>query len=82
MQHARSILSTYEQTTGIIFVIGLSYNSMIDITGGSIQNIKRKQKIITIPQVEINTNSERKIVNIFLPVDFNLCCGCSKEPSQ
>ena len=76
MQHARPILSTYEQTTGIIFVIGLSYNSMIDITGGSIQNIKRKQKIITIPQVEINIISERKIVNVFFPVDFNMCLGC------
>ena len=25
---------------------------------------------------------ERKIVNIFLPVSFNICFWCSKEPSQ
>ena len=25
---------------------------------------------------------ERIIVNIFLPISFNMCFGCSKEPSQ
>ena len=25
---------------------------------------------------------ERKIVNIFLPIIFNICFGCSKEPSH
>ena len=25
---------------------------------------------------------ERKIVNIFLPISFNICFGCLKEPSQ
>ena len=25
---------------------------------------------------------ERKIVNIFLPTSFNICFGCSKEPSH
>ena len=25
---------------------------------------------------------ERKIVNIFLPIHFNICFGCSKEPSH
>ena len=24
----------------------------------------------------------RKIVNIFLPISFNICCGLSKEPSH
>ena len=24
---------------------------------------------------------EHKIVNIFLPISFNICFGCSKEPS-
>ena len=27
-------------------------------------------------------NFERKIVNIFLPISFNMCYGCSKEPSH
>ena len=27
-------------------------------------------------------NFECKIVNIFLTINFNLCFGCSKEPSQ
>ena len=25
-------------------------------------------------------NFEGKIVNIFLPISFNICFGCSKEP--
>ena len=25
---------------------------------------------------------QRKIVNIFLPINFNICIGCSKEPSN
>ena len=25
---------------------------------------------------------QRKIVNIFLPINFNICFGCSKEPSH
>ena len=25
---------------------------------------------------------ERKIVNIFLPISFNICFGCSKELSH
>ena len=29
-----------------------------------------------------NKNFQRKIVNIFLPINFNICFGCSKEPSQ
>ena len=27
-------------------------------------------------------NFECKIVNIFLPITFNICFGCSKEPSH
>ena len=27
-------------------------------------------------------NFELKIVNNFLPISFNICFGCSKEPSQ
>ena len=30
----------------------------------------------------MNKNFQRKIVNIFLPINFNICFGCSKEPSQ
>ena len=26
--------------------------------------------------------NQRKIVNIFLPISFSLCFGCSKEPSH
>ena len=33
-------------------------------------------------QVQINTIFEHTIVNIFLPISFNICFGCSKEPSQ
>ena len=31
---------------------------------------------------KINKNFQRKIVNIFLLVNFNICFGCSKEPSH
>ena len=31
--------------------------------------------------IMINENFQRKIVNIFLPISFNICFGCSKEPS-
>ena len=34
------------------------------------------------PQVYINKNFERKIVNISLPISFNNCYGRSKEPSH
>ena len=27
-------------------------------------------------------DKQLKIVNIFLPISFNICFGCSKEPSQ
>ena len=30
--------------------------------------------------VYINKNFQRKIVNIFLPINFSICFGCSKEP--
>ena len=33
-------------------------------------------------QVKINRNFQCKIVNIFLPINFNICFGCSKEPSH
>ena len=32
-------------------------------------------------QVLINRNFQLKIVNIFLPINFNICFGCSKERS-
>ena len=35
-----------------------------------------------VAQVQINKNFQRKIVNIFLPINFNTCFGCSKEPSH
>ena len=35
-----------------------------------------------ISLVQINKNFLRKNVNIFLPNSFNLCFGCSKEPSH
>ena len=29
-----------------------------------------------------NKKNQRKIVNIFLPIIFSICFGCSKEPSH
>ena len=36
----------------------------------------------TSSQVQMNKNFQRKIVNIFLPIIFSICFGCSKEPSH
>ena len=33
-------------------------------------------------KLKINNTFECKIVNIFLPICFNTCFGCSKEPSH
>ena len=30
----------------------------------------------------VNKIFEHKIVNIFLPISFSVCFGCSKEPSH
>ena len=35
-----------------------------------------------VAKVQINKIFEGKIVNIFLPISFNICFGCSKEPSH
>ena len=32
--------------------------------------------------IDLNKHFQRKIVNIFLPISFNICFGCSKEPSH
>ena len=43
---------------------------------------EKTREHLTISQVSINKNFQRKIVNIFLPINFNICLGCSKEPSN
>ena len=30
----------------------------------------------------VNKNFQRKTVNIFIPIIFSICFGCSKEPSH
>ena len=35
---------------------------------------------INMRNIKINKNFEHKIVNTFLPISFNICFGCSKEP--
>ena len=37
---------------------------------------------ITLSQVKIIKNFQRKNVNIFLPISFNICFGFSKELSH
>ena len=37
---------------------------------------------VRFSQVYINNNFQRKNENIFLPISFNICFGCSKEPSH
>ena len=56
-----------------------------DKTGWPLQDIGFKQfsrpfgKYIGLDKQKI---FERKIVNIFLPISFNIRFGCSKEPSH
>ena len=38
--------------------------------------------IHVFPVFSINKKFQRKIVNIFLPMIFSICFGCSKEPSH
>ena len=39
-------------------------------------------KISRVAKVTINKKFERRIAKIFLTISFNICFGCSKEPSQ
>ena len=48
--------------------------------GGGGDEIEKAQKAQKTSEPTIF--SERKIVNIFLPISFNICFGCSKEPSH
>ena len=41
-----------------------------------------KDIVYTVSQVKVNKKYQRKIVNIFLPINFNINFGCSKEPSH
>ena len=36
----------------------------------------------TMSQVQINKNVQRKNIKFFLNISFNICFGCSKEPSH
>ena len=38
--------------------------------------------IFSVPYIQIRKFYERKIVIIFLPINLNMCFGCSKEPSH
>ena len=42
----------------------------------------KTRKAFETTQVYINKKFQRKIVNSFLPINFNICFGCSKEPSH
>ena len=41
-----------------------------------------KERVHYYSWVKINKTFEHKIVNIFLPISFKICFGCSKEPSH
>ena len=45
--------------------------------------IQSEQKLVGIFVSGLVKHSfERKIVNIFLPISYNICFGCLKEPSH
>ena len=47
----------------------------------NIEQVKLKWKgLLTIGLAK--QKFQRKNVNIFLPISFNICFGCSKEPSH
>ena len=43
---------------------------------------QRKDILYDITLVELSISLDSKNVNIFLPISFNICFGCSKEPSH
>ena len=45
-------------------------------------NEPAQEILLLYAQVQINKTFQRKIVNIFLPINFNICFGCLKEPSH
>ena len=42
---------------------------------------ERQSRVHEIKGLDEQKN-QRKVVNIFLHINFNLCFGCSKEPSH
>ena len=38
--------------------------------------------LVSACMFRVNKKFQRKIVNIFLPIIFSICFGCSKEPSH
>ena len=51
---------------------------------GTLQPVKKEdcEVGLTVIQLLLKVkNFQRIIVNIFLPINFNICFGCSKEPS-
>ena len=50
-----------------------------EYSNGQVQTIIYSKSLIIGLDKQKN---QRKIVNIFLPISFNICFGCSKEPSH
>ena len=46
------------------------------------QILKTKDLVWISAQVQLRSNFQREIVNIFLPILSSICFGCSKEPSH
>ena len=59
----------------LIFIIMLSANSLIKVL---IQCILISTALTGLDKQKFL----RKIMNIFLPIIFSICFGCSKEPSH
>ena len=57
-------------------IVNISYPSVLTFVLGAQKNYG------SMNQVQINKIFVHKIVNIFLPISFNICFGCSKEPSH
>ena len=50
-------------------------------THGCTDNVKTVYPPQSLWGVKISKYFQRKLVNIFLPIDFSICFGCSKETS-
>ena len=72
----RSIVFTHEESLQYYLVeLGISTSSK--------ESVQLKTKIgIDKQAIGFNTIFECKIENIFLPISFNICFGCSKQPSH
>ena len=67
----------------LAYVLGAQKNRLIETVLLSTLNMfwLKNKKVIFLLRT-FNKNFHRKIINIFLPIIYSICFGCSKEQSH